>query len=223
MKEKKSEKVNVDKKTGLYFRIGLIVSLLFCILAFEWTVYDRVVLTLESNLLLDEEEDLVDVTKQENKPPPPPPPPELEIVEDDVEIKNDQPKIMNTEIDEKVAIELAPITEEKEEVIEEQIFLVVEDPPGFPGGDAARNKYLKESIQYPDIERDNGIQGLVVVSFTVEKDGSINNVKILKGVTPNINEEAIRVVKHMPRWNPGKQRGKSVRVNVNLPIRFTLQ
>jgi protein TonB len=222
MKSKKAEKVDVDRKSGLYTRIGLSVALLFVILAFQWTVYDRTVIELDSNLIIDEEEEIVDITKQEKKPPPPPPPPELEIVEDNVEIEDDQPEIQEAEVKETDVVALAPIEEEKEEVVEEQIFFMSEDPPQFPGGDKARNRYLRESIQYPEIERDNGIQGQVVVNFVVEKDGSINNVKILKGLTPNINEEAMRVVKNMPRWQAGKQRGKPVRVYVNLPIRFTL-
>ncbi|MBL6962221.1 MAG: energy transducer TonB [Bacteroidetes bacterium] len=222
MRTKKDEKVDVDRKSGLYFRIGLSAALLIVILAFQWKVYDRQQIGLDSNLIIDEEEEIVDITKQEKKPPPPPPPPELEIVEDDVEIEENQPVIKDVEVKEDEAIALAPITEEKEEVIEEQIFFMSEDPPEFPGGDNARNKYLRQSIRYPDIERDNGIQGQVVVNFVVEKDGSINNVKILKGITPNINEEALRVVKEMPNWMPGKQRGKPVRVYVNLPIRFTL-
>ncbi|MBT3301106.1 MAG: energy transducer TonB [Bacteroidetes bacterium] len=222
MRSKKEEKVDVDKKSGLYFRMGLSAALIIVILAFQWKVYDRQSIDLDSNLIIDEEEEIIDITKQEKKPPPPPPPPELEIVEDDVEIEENNPEIKDVEIKEDEAIELAPIEETKEEVVEEQIFYMSEDPPSFPGGDKARNQYLRESIRYPDIERDNGIQGPVVVNFVVEKDGSINNVKILKGLTPNINEEAIRVVKDMPRWVAGKQRGKPVRVYVNLPIRFTL-
>lgn len=104
----------------------------------------------------------------------------------------------------------------------DSVYLKVDQPPSFPGGESQLIKYLSDNIVYPPIERDYGIQGLVVVSYVVEKDGSITNIKILKGVTPNINNEAMRVVKGMPAWIPGYIKGKPVRVNINLPIRFAL-
>lgn len=106
--------------------------------------------------------------------------------------------------------------------VEEEIFYMSEDPPQFPGGEKARNKYLRESIVYPELEKDSNIQGKVVVNFIVEKDGSLSNIKILKSVSENIDKEAIRVIYNMPKWIPGKQRGKPVRVYVNLLMRFTL-
>ncbi|MBT3302790.1 MAG: energy transducer TonB [Bacteroidetes bacterium] len=115
------------------------------------------------------------------------------------------------------------VVEAEEEIpIEEQVFLMVEVPPSFPGGDKARNEFLRKNLVYPDKERDNGIQGLVVVNFIVEKDGSLSNLKVLKGVTPAMNDEAVRVIKAMPKWTPGLQRGKPMRVSINLPLRFTL-
>ncbi|MBC8343345.1 MAG: energy transducer TonB, partial [Bacteroidetes bacterium] len=107
MRTKKDEKVDVDRKSGLYFRIGLSAALLIVILAFQWKVYDRQQIGLDSNLIIDEEEEIVDITKQEKKPPPPPPPPELEIVEDDVEIEENQPVIKDVEVKEDEAIALA--------------------------------------------------------------------------------------------------------------------
>ncbi|HPD64760.1 MAG TPA: energy transducer TonB [Bacteroidia bacterium] len=225
MKPKKTEKADVDKKSGLYFRIGLAISLALSILAFEWTQYDKTTVDLSSNLVLDEEEEVADITKQDQPPPQAPPPaapPEIEIVEDNVKVDNTN-QLQDVEANEQQAIEIPVLQEEKETVVEEEIFFVVEDMPTFPGGEVALQKYLKDNIRYPEIERDNGIQGLVVVSFVVEKDGSVNKVEILKGVTPNINDEAIRVIKAMPKWSPGKQRGKPVRVTINVPIRFTLQ
>lgn len=222
MKPKKSDKANVDKRYYTHIMIGLIVSLAFVIMAFQLKFYDKVETKLVSNLVIDEDEEIVDITKQEKVKPPVQAPPELEIVEDDEVIEEEQPEILDQDDIEETKIELPTVIEEEEEVAEEQIFLVVEDTPEFPGGEAQIFKYLSDNIEYPTMERDNGIQGLVVVSFVVEKDGSITNVKVLKGVTPNINAEAERVVKKMPRWKPGRQRGKPVRVAINLPIRFTL-
>ncbi len=222
MKPKKDPKADVDRMSGIFFRIGLIISLALTILAFQWTTYKKSEIKLESNLVIDEDEEIIDVTKQEKKPPAPPPPPEIKVVEDNVEIEEDQPEIESQDEVEEMKVELPPVIEEEENVEEEQIFMVVEEMPEFPGGDEARMRYLRDNIKYPELERDNGVQGLVVVSFVVEKDGSITNIKILKGLTPNINNEAIRVVQNMPKWKPGKQRGKPVRVTINLPIRFTL-
>jgi TonB family protein len=102
------------------------------------------------------------------------------------------------------------------------IFTVVEVLPEFPGGDEARMKYLMENIKYPDEARKNGIQGTAYVTFVVEKDGSISNVKVLRGFDKACDEESVRVIKNMPNWKPGKQKGKAVRVQFNMPIRFAL-
>ncbi|MEA3495371.1 MAG: energy transducer TonB [Bacteroidota bacterium] len=223
MKPKKTPKADIDKDVGLYFKIGLSIAIAFVILAFQWTVYDKDDTKLDSNLIIDEDEEIIDVTKQEKKIKIPPPPPELKIVEDNIEIEEDEPEIETQDDIKEVAIELPDVLPEEEEVSEEKIFMVVENMPEYPGGDRARDIFLRDNIKYPEMERDNGIQGLVVVSFIVEKNGKLTNIKILGGQTPNLNNEAKRVVRLMPNWKPGKQRGKSVRVTINLPIRFTLR
>jgi len=104
----------------------------------------------------------------------------------------------------------------------EETFLVVEEMPQYPGGEEASAKFIRDNIKYPNKEMKNGIQGLVIVSFIVEKDGSISNVKVLKSVTPALDAEAVRVISLMEKWIPGTQRGKAVRVQINYPIRFIL-
>jgi TonB family protein len=106
---------------------------------------------------------------------------------------------------------------------EEDIFTVVEKMPSYPGGDEARIKFLKDNMKYPQEARQKGISGRVFVSFVVEKDGSVTNVKVLRGIGGGCDEEAIRVVSLMPAWNPGLQEGKPVRVQFNLPIVFSLE
>ena len=166
---------------------------------------------------------MIPITKQEPPPPPPPPPPQttiIEIVEDDEEIEEEL-EIMDTEIDENTEID---IVEFVEEVVEEpEIFTIVEEMPSFPGGEAELFKYLGSNIKYPAMARDAGIQGIVYVTFVVKEDGKISDVRVLRGVGGGCDEEAVRVVEKMPSWKPGKQRGKSVRVQYNLPIRFTLR
>ena len=105
----------------------------------------------------------------------------------------------------------------------EEIFVVVEEPTEFPGGNDALNKYLSKSIRYPEIAQENGIQGRVIVQFVVEKDGSTAHIEVARGVDPALDKEAVRVVKEMPKWKPGKQRGKPVRTKYTLPVVFRLQ
>lgn len=111
----------------------------------------------------------------------------------------------------------------KHVVEETKIFTVVEQMPMYPGGDAALMGYLRDNIHYPTVAAENGVQGRVVVGFVVERDGSITDVKILRGVDPSLDREAMRVVKSMPKWTPGKQNGSAVRVKYQVPVSFRLQ
>lgn len=223
MELKKNPEVDVRKKSGMYFMIGAVVALSVLLLSFEWKQYE-ISLTDLGTLVLDSEEDeLIPITQQELPPPPPPPPQTtiIEIVEDDEEIEEEL-EIEDTEADEDEVIEIVEV-EEEEEVAEEEIFTIVETNPGFPGGDKKMYEYLGKNMKYPPIARDNNIQGRVYVSFVVEKNGKITDVRVLRGIGGGCDEEAIRVVKSMPKWSAGKQRGKPVRVRFNLPILFKLQ
>ena len=111
----------------------------------------------------------------------------------------------------------------EEEVVEAEVFTIVEEMPSYPGGDAKMYEYLGKNIKYPQIARESSIQGRVFVNFVVEPDGSVSNVKVLRGIGGGCDEEAMRVVKTMPKWKPGKQRGKAVRVSYTLPVVFKLQ
>lgn len=104
-----------------------------------------------------------------------------------------------------------------------EIFVFVEHSPDFPGGRDSLFAFIRRTMVYPQEAQDSSIQGTVYVSFVVEKDGSLSDIKIIRGVCPSLNAEALRVMKMMPKWNPGKQRGKPVRVKFNMPIAFRLQ
>jgi protein TonB len=131
---------------------------------------------------------------------------------------------INAEMDQnEVVEEYVPVEVEEEEVVEAEVFTIVEQMPSFPGGDAKMYEYLGKNIKYPQIARETGIQGRVFVNFVVEPDGSVSNVKVLRGIGGGCDEEAMRVVKGMPKWSPGKQRGKTVRVSYTLPVVFKLQ
>ncbi len=228
MELKKSPKKDLEKKRSLFLQLGLIISLAIVLFAFEWKSYEKQEINLEQREVSDIPEELAQITTQEEAPPPPPPPApktttELNIVEDNVEVETDV--IIDAEADEDTEVEeyVAPVEEEEEEVVEEKIFMIVEQAAVFPGGEAKLFKFLSENISYPQLARESGIQGMVYVTFVVEKDGSITDVKILRGIGGGCDEEAIRVVKKMPKWAPGKQRGKPVRSQFRLPVKFKLQ
>jgi len=178
MEKKKNPHVNLEKKKGMYFQIGLIVTLITVIIAFEWKSYDKVNYNLGQLDMGDLEEEIIPITKEEEKPPPPPPPPppidEEDIVEDEEEIENEF-EMEDTESDEDEEI----IIEEEEE---EEFFMVVENMPEFPGGDLGLMKYIQKNVRYPAIAKEYNITGKVYVSFIVDKTGSVTNVKIVRGV-----------------------------------------
>lgn len=222
MELKKNPEVDVNKKSSMYFMIGLVISLSVLLLSFEWKTFQSHLTELGKLVLDAEEDEMIPITQQELPPPPPPPPQTtiIEIVEDDEEIEEEL-EIEDSETDEDEVFEIVEM-EEEAEAAEEEIFTIVETNPSFPGGTSKMYKYLSKNIKYPSIAKENNIKGRVYVSFVVEKDGSITDVTILRGIGGGCDEEALRVVKSMPTWSPGKQRGKPVRVRFNIPIVFKL-
>lgn len=228
MEEKKSPKANLENKKLMFIQIGMIISLLIAWMAFEHKSYDKREIDpslLNREVVLDEE--MVEITKQEEQKPQPVEVPkqttQLEIVQDDVEVEDIE---INAEVDQQEVIEEyvpVEVEVEEEEVVEQEIFQIVEEMPAFPGGEAKLMEYVAKNIKYPQIARETGIQGRVFVGFVVEPDGSVSNVKVLRGIGGGCDEEAMRVVKSMPKWKPGKQRGKAVRVSYMLPVNFKLQ
>lgn len=227
MNIKKSPKANLEKTKSMYTQLGLVVVLGLMFIAFEWAQKDinaSEIMMLQEDVL---EEEAIPVTRQEEiKPPPPPPPPKftevLNIVENDVELEEEL-EIEDTEIDEDTEVDFIDIVSDEEEEIDETVvFQIVEKMPSFPGGEAAMMKYLSDNIEYPTIAQENGIQGRVYVNFVVGRSGAISNIKVVRGVDPALDQEAVRVVKAMPKWNPGEQRGKAVNVSFMLPINFVL-
>ncbi|MEX0811556.1 MAG: TonB family protein [Chitinophagales bacterium] len=215
---KKYEEANLNKYHGLFLRVGLIFSLGLVILAFSWTTYEKQVKSLGEVVALDEFEIEPPQTQREPPPPPPPPPPEIKVVEDE-EIIEEEIEI-DIEIEEDTEIEM-PEQIEEEEVNEDEIFQVVEDMPQFPGGEQALLKYLA-SIPYPAIAKENDIEGSVFIRFVIDKEGNVTSVQIAKGTDKILNEAALKHVKKMPKWTPGKQRGKAVKVQYVVPIKFRL-
>ena len=228
MIEKKSSKADLESKRGIFVEIGLVISLALVLVAFEWKTYEKKTVEVFQRQAIDIPEEMVEITKQETPPTPPPPPQQvtvLNIVEDNADIETDftidAEATQSTVIQEYVPVQ--NISKDDEQIEEQEIFTIVESMPEFPGGEEARMKFLLQNIKYPQIARESGIQGVVYVTFVVEPDGSITNVKVIRGIGGGCDEEAVRVVKMMPKWIPGNQRGKPVRVQFNMPIKFTLQ
>ena len=226
MQLKKSPKASLEDKKLTYVLMGLVLVFSICYVAFEWTEKEVTKYEVTDTEFFFEEEIDIQQTTQETPPPPPPPAVQevevLNVVEDDVETETIE---INTEDDKDVEVVIAPPVEAPvEEEEEEVVFMVVESMPEFPGGQQALFKYLAENVKYPVIAQENGIQGRVICQFVVNKDGSIVDVVAVRSSgEASLDKEAIRVISSMPKWKPGKQRGKPVRVKYTVPVNFRLQ
>ena len=225
MEKRKTEKSDLENKRTLFIEIGFVIALAVVFVSMEWKSYDKVEYTMAERQVEDIPEEIIPITEQKLKPPPPPPQQVtiINVVKDDVvvedEIELDVDMDDNTEMEEYV-----PVAQEEEEVVEElQTFLVVEEMPSYPGGEQEMYRFISQNIEYPRMAKESGISGRVFVTFVVEKDGSVTDVQVLRGIGGGCDEEAIRVIKSMPKWKAGKQRGKAVRVQYRMPIKFTLQ
>ena len=222
---KKSEKASLENDKLIYVLMGLVFVLSLVYVALEWTEREVTKYEVTDTEFLFEEEVEIQQTSQETPPPPPPPAVQevevLNVVEDNVETESIE--VTSEETEQEVVI-AAPVEAPVEEEEEELVFVVVESMPEFPGGQQALFKYLSENVKYPVIAQENGIQGRVICQFVVNKDGSIVDVEVVRsGGDPSLDKEAIRVIKSMPKWKPGKQRGKAVRVKYTVPVNFKLQ
>lgn len=229
MEAKKNPKADLENRRGLYLEIGLVVILVAALVAFNIKSYDQEQVEVVVRTAENEVEDVIIQTQQEELPPPPPPEQpevttELNVIEDDAESENEVDMSSFQRQEEATNIEITPVKVEEDEEEEEQtIFQVVENDPEFPGGVEALMKYLQQNIKYPQLARENNITGRVYVTFVVERDGSVTGVRVVRDIGGGCGQEAVRVVKAMPKWSPGKQRGKAVRVQYNLPVNFSLR
>lgn len=226
METKKSKKADLESKRSLFLQFGLVIALGITLTAFNINDSVKSVETLGQLEDVEVDDEIIPITRDEVKPPPPPPPPKLvevfAIVDDDLELE-DEFEIESSEADDETIIDAVPVIKEDIEENSDEIFQVVEENPVFPGGEKALISWITKNINYPVIAAENGIQGKVYVNFVVNKDGGISNATIARGVDSSIDKEALRVVNKLPKWKPGKQRGKAVRVSFTVPINFQLQ
>jgi periplasmic protein TonB len=223
MKKRKISRTNYENNKLVFFQIGMIIALLCTLYAFEYKSYEKYEIPEFENSKYEVPEVLVIQTRH-TKPPPPPPPP-IRKIKVDISNKEESPDIeINVHADPTTEV---PVVEKefqlKDEVIEEiPLIHIPEEQPSFPGGYAAMMNYLKENIKYPKSAREFNVTGMVYLRFVVEKDGTVSNITVLRGIGSGCDEEAIRVINIMPNWNCGKQNGMPVRVMMTLPVKFSL-
>ncbi len=237
MEIKKSQSADLEGKKSTGWLMGFVLAMAAMFVAFEWTQHEKkIIVDNEPIFTVAIEEDMIPISRQEEivAPPPAAAPKiaeilnvvenETELVEEEVETSEEvNQAIVTTPGTGVVADVQGPIGPVVEEVDENQIYDIVEENPKFPGGEEACMKWLSDNIKYPTICVEQGIQGRVYAQFVVNKDGSIVDINIVRSPDPYLSKEAERVLKMMPRWSPGKQRGKPVRVKFSLPVMFRLQ
>ncbi len=237
MKTRKTVHADLEKKRSVFFELGLITSLAVVIFMMEYNFRTKESVNISFDTEVSAEQEMVPITRQEQSVPPPPPSPVkvydvLNIVDDDTEIIEDL-EILDTETDENQEIEIVDFdnVELEEETEEATVFIIVEEMPVFrpdicktpQEGNVELLNYISKSIHYPVIAAENNIQGRVYINFVVSRTGDVTNVVVTRGVHPELDKEAIRVVENLPKFSAGKQRGKPVKVQYSVPINFILQ
>lgn len=231
MEVKKSEKASLENKRLLFTEIGFVIALIAIYFAFNWSSTEKEVATLEAEVANVEVEDMVPITQE--TPPPPEAAPKIPILSDQIDVVDDNIKVddnmfQNLEDDANSGVEIMDYIESapEEETVEEEAipFQLVEEKPSFNGGDANEfSKWVNSKLVYPEIAKENGVQGRVTLQFTVNADGTVSNVKVLRGVDSSLDKEAVRVVSSSPKWKPGKQRDRAVKVTYTFPVIFQLR
>lgn len=226
MEIKKSPKADLKNKRGLLLEIGLIVALGLVIVAFSYTPRERRIDKIDINYGPVEEE-LTEITRQTETPPPPPKKIEVKVIADLLQVVTNDTKI-STDVtftdfeDDTEIVQMVAVVEETIE--DDQPFLIAETMPSFQGGDLNTFRtWVQQNVKFPQIALENGIQGRVVLTFVIEKDGRLTNITVLQTPDRSLSEEAIRVLNKSPKWSPGKQRNQVVRVKYTLPVDFRVQ
>ncbi|MFZ4398840.1 MAG: TonB family protein [Bacteroidales bacterium] len=223
-RRKKTDKADLENKKGIFFEIGLILSLCLVLFAFEWKSYSNLKSFANEAISKEEIEEMIPITKI-TKPEPKTVKPIISILKI---VANTEKNVKDIPVDVEVKTKdpnepyIPIVAKKEEEVVDNEIFKVVQFEPEYIGGEEERIMFLRKNVVYPQLARETGIQGTVFLTFIIEKDGGISNVQILRGIGGGCDEEATRVVNAMPKWKPGKQRDKAVRVQFTLPIKFIL-
>ncbi|MBQ2149453.1 MAG: energy transducer TonB [Bacteroidales bacterium] len=229
MEIKKTEKASLENKRLIFAELGLIAALLVVFAGFESSTRAKEVALLQGNTVIDDEDDIMAIPL--DTPPPAPEAPalpmlsdELQIVDDDVTVDLDFQSLDDTD----VPVDIQEYV--RQDVVEEEVeddpipFVTVEQKPTFNGGDAnGFAKWVNSKLVYPEIAKDNGIEGRVTLQFTIGKDGRLQDVKVLNSPDESLAQEAVRVVSSSPKWEPGRQRDRAVKVSYTFPVIYRLR
>lgn len=231
MEVKKTSKASLENKRFLFLEIGFVLTLVIVLGAFNWSTKEMQTAVLEAENAVVEVEDMIPITQE--TPPPPEVAPKIPVLSDQIDVVDDNIKVddnmfQNLEDDANSGVEIMDYIESapEEETVEEEAipFQLVEEKPSFNGGDANEfSKWVNSRLVYPEIAKENGVQGRVTLQFTVNADGTVSNVKVLRGVDSSLDKEAVRVVSSSPKWKPGKQRDRAVKVTYTFPVIFQLR
>lgn len=230
MEVKKTSKASLENKRFLFLEIGFVLTLVIVLGAFNWSTKEKQAAVLEAENAVVEVEDMIPITQET---PPPEVAPKIPVLSDQIDVVDDNIKVddnmfQNLEDDANSGVEIMDYIESapEEETVEEEAipFQLVEEKPSFNGGDANEfSKWVNSRLVYPEIAKENGVQGRVTLQFTVNADGTVSNVKVLRGVDSSLDKEAVRVVSSSPKWKPGKQRDRAVKVTYTFPVIFQLR
>lgn len=233
MEIKKSVKASLENKKLLFLEIGLVLALGLIWAGFSWETKEAEESKTKKEVKMEEETEQEEVIIEEEKKPeiPPEEQPEEEQFSDEIEEVEDDEEETVQRIDEDKEIEIVRVerhenveVEEEEEEVETVEFFRVEVKPTFQGGDPnAFSKWVAQHLQYPEIAKENGIKGRVILQFTIGVDGKLTDIKVVRGVDKALDDEAVRVVKSSPKWTPGKQRDRAVKVTYTFPVIFELR
>ena len=228
MEVKKYPKYDLENYRSIFFLVGLVFALAVMYGMFQYKTYNAKVEDIAVNDEGNFEQEDIPITRNDVELPPPPPPQQqvsdvLEIVNDDTKLEDDFNFDVESDEDESIQFTDVDLNDDEGETEDDQIFISVQQMPEFPGGQMALRRYIAEHIQYPVLARENDIEGVVTVQFVVGKKGEVSNVFVIRGVDPLLDSEAVRVVKSLPRFKPGMQQGRPVKVWFTLPIVFKLQ
>lgn len=230
MEVKKSPKADLENKKLLFREIGFVVVLAIVLLAFEWSSTEKEELMDLTQETVAIEEEIIPITQEQQEIPPEMPKipvlsDVIDIVDDDIVVKDDL--FIDLEDNANLGVDIIDyVAQVEEEVVEEEVipFALVETKPMFQGGDANNfSRWVATHLQYPEIAKENGVQGKVTLQFTVNTDGTVSNVKVLRGVDASLDKEAVRLVSSSPKWTPGKQRDRAVKVSYTFPVIFQLR
>ena len=229
MEVKKTEGANLENKRLLFIELGLILALAITFGAFSWSTKEKQAAVLDAGPAVTIEEENIPITQE--APPPPPETPKIPVLSDQIDIIDDdiqvEENILNLDDNDDLVIEIKDYVEgpEEEEIEEEEIpYVFVEQKPSFRGGDAnSFSKWVASKLVYPEIAKATGIQGRVMVAFSINTDGSVSNVRVTRSLDPALDKEAVRVISSSPKWTPGKQRDRAVKVSYSIPVIFQLR